>query len=266
MLCCALPPVCLLVLALLLLVLMIPIAAETVAWTRLSRCHTQEQNGTPVWGSIIPATTMSQKPIKFSQLFYHEVDVFDNSKANTPQIGYWTNVDIILGIFQMYAYTDTSAGSERVLLQARKPPFRIYFGKRYELNLCNEQGRKFLIQEDYWNEPWFQLVSPQLILNISDADTQQVIAVAQYNMTDRWSLFNSSWSGVITAPDGTLLATLQQENLATSGWFANPRWYTQNLQPEILPNEVVSFLSAVYDIDRSRSAARSGSSSSRRRR
>lgn len=264
--CCFIHPFIPVACCILLLVLFVPLTAEFYAWNRLSSCHAQQGVGGVRWNAILPPTTMSQKPIKFSQIFYTEVDVFDDSKSNDTKIGYWTNVDMFFGMFRMYAYSDMTTGSERILLQAKQPWFTFRWGKTYKLWLCSETGQSYSIEEDVWAEPWFQFLNPEKIYNIRVADTQQLVGTAKYSRSNAWSLWDAAWGASISAADGTVLSTVQQETLASAGWWSHPRWFSQNFQPSATPNELVSFLAAVYDIDMSRKSSSSHSSSSSRKR
>lgn len=244
--------------ALICLILTLVLIKEIVAWTRLANCTQQSKAGTMVWGSTLPNATTLQRPSLWSNIFWKEVGVYNTAQPDAAKLGFWTNVDLLFGIFGMYAYSDSSHGGS-ILLQARRP-WGVYFGKRYQVWSCSS-GAAYNINEDYWAEPWFQISSPERIFNIIQADSGKLLAVSKHTLEDIWSFREGHWVANMVSPNGTVIATMQQESAANVGWFLFPKWFTLNYHPEVVPNELVSFMAAVYDIDGSKS-----STGSRRRR
>lgn len=234
------------------------IGAEIVAWNRVSDCGAQHASGVEPWGEVIPNSTVSQKQLAWTNFLWNQVNVFDATTSNATAIGYWTDADILFGLASKYAYTQKlhGDGGEHVLIQAERP-WGFYFGKRYKLWSCTGAKPEYMIEEDFWNEPWFQFFNRQQIFKIIRADTGDVVGISNHTLNNVWSWRGSHWSADVFTANGTHVATLSQETSSQAGWFVHPHWFNNNLRPDLFPNEVVSFLAAVYDID----AGKGGSTS-----
>ncbi|CAJ1383139.1 unnamed protein product [Effrenium voratum] len=80
----------------------------------------------------------------------------------------------------------------------------------------------------------------------------KLVAKSQHKVQDMWSL-KAYWTASLESPAGTAIATLRQETPVINWFFyGTQKWLMANQRPDLLPNEVVSFLAAVYDIDKVR--------------
>lgn len=255
--CCAF--LCLLVLSMLLL---IPIG-EGFAWYRISQCSSEAHSAN--WDMIPPASASEMKTWSFTNLFWKEVDIFDVSKSNSSRIGYWADADVLFGLFSNFAYSTVSPSGEHPVIRAYKP-FGLYLGKRYELWRCSKQSPEYLIHEDFWSRS-FNPFYPQVLFEIIHADSGQTVAISNHTVQEMWSLGDAHWHVEIKTPKGQNIATLDQESfMVKSSWFTSPRWISVNKRPDLVPNEVISFLSAVFDIEQAKQKKSSHSSSSKGKR
>lgn len=207
-------------------------------------CQAQKGVGQAVWNNLIPTETMSQKKSGFSTVLWEQVDVFNPQLSNSTPIGWWTDE---IGMFGNYNFFEAATG--QVLLNG-KAPWGVYLGKRYDLYACNGFGKDYTIQEDWWARNWWFMfwVTPQRKFQITDTSTGSMIAISQNSRERQWSA-NARYSAEFIEPStNQVIAYIFQENLGQ--WtLSDPRWHSKNLRPDVLPNEILSFLSAVYDID-----------------
>lgn len=241
-------------LALCILVLFAVVFAEAISWRRIGTCEGTATDEGQRWNFIIPPNTVLQKQLAWTSLFWTQVDVFDSDFSKSP-VGFWTDADLFFGLLSRYAYTTTFNGSASLQLEASRP-FGIFFGKRYELFRCGGGNVSYIIEEDYWNEPWFQFFSWKTIFKVTQRNTGQLVAISTHTRDNMLDIFGAKWTAEIVSPNGTHIASIFQDSFADTDWFQYPPWHTKGLRQDLLPNEVVSFLAAVYDID---SGKRSGS-------
>ncbi|CAE8626969.1 unnamed protein product [Polarella glacialis] len=229
----------------LLVLLIVPIVVEVVAWTKQGSCDAKEGQVAAPWGTVVPAATMTQMQSSWTNMAWYQVDVYDQAVSNTTTLGYWSDVDLLFGMISKYVYVDSITG--RTVLEAWKPGV-FFMGKRFHLARCAGAGAEYFIEEDWWTRQWFNW-DASIKFNIKNS-AGEIIATSQRKRSNVWSIFSrNDWQGTIESPNGDLIAALKQEPF-TSGdlFFTWQKWHTKNLRPDLLPNEVVSFLSAVYDI------------------
>ncbi|CAE8619838.1 unnamed protein product [Polarella glacialis] len=193
---------------------------------------------------------MTQMQSVFTTIFWNQVDVYDEAVCNTTVIGYWTDVDLLFRLFSQYVYFDSSRGG--AVLEAWQP-WGFYMGKRFHLWRCAGAGVEYFIEEDWWARPRFNW-DASTKFNIKKS-TGEIVATSQHKISNVWSFGQAAWEGTIESPSGDLIAVMKQDPPWSSGFMSLwiwRKWYTKNLMPDLLPNEVVSFLAAVYDIDNKR--------------
>lgn len=247
---------CLALVAFILLIPVIILIGEGIAWHRVSLCSSETTSAD--WG-VIPATTSSQRQIfAWSNLFYQDVDVFNPIKSNDTRIGYWTDADMFFGLMKNFAYTSVSRYGETLLIRARKP-WGLYLGRRYELWRCGQPGPEYLVQEDWFGRGWNPF-NPQFTYNIIEANSGRTIAISNHTISNIWTFGDAHWHIDIGSPGGIQVASLDQESFnVKSSIFSVPRWYTLNMHPEIVPSEVASFIAAVTDIENAKKSSKSSS-------
>ncbi|CAJ1383138.1 unnamed protein product [Effrenium voratum] len=228
-------------------ILFITVGSEVVAWNRQASCSGKEGDGRIQWNAVLPPETATAMRLGIPSLLWHQVDVFNGSTADGQKLGYWSNVDLFLGNVQKYAYVVDGEGA---LLEGWRP-WGVYLGSRYHLWLCSSLVREYAIEEDWWGRPWWSFGTDK-IFNIIERPSGKLVAKSQHKVQDMWSL-KAYWTASLESPAGTAIATLRQETPVINWFFyGTQKWLMANQRPDLLPNEVVSFLAAVYDIDKVR--------------
>jgi len=199
------------------------------------------------WNEAVPASLTSQMQYKFASFFWHQVNVFDS--ADDKQLGHWQDLNLLFDIQKRFAFVRKNEdGDEAVQVEARSP-FGLYFGTRYNVWRCaGTQEHEYSIEEDYWSRPWFNW-NAERKYTIKDLGADKVIATSEHHKDDVLSFRGAHWEATVSSPDGEKIATISQQSQAAAGWFQYAKWTSVNLHSEIVPNEVVSFLAAVYDIE-----------------
>ncbi|CAK8996144.1 unnamed protein product [Durusdinium trenchii] len=226
--------------------LFLVLGTEVVAWTRQASCD-WDLAGDEDWNGVIPAKTMTQMQLGImTSWLWHQVDVYNENATGAPMIGYWSNVDLFFGILEKYAYVRDG----QTALEGWQP-WGFYLGSRYHVWLCSSLEKEYYIEEDWWARPWFSF-NTQKIFNIREMPSGQLVATSQHRVADLLS-FNAHWVATVETPDGVPIATLRQDS-PWSRWIfiSYQKWWVDNHRPDLLPSEVVSFLAAVYDIERAR--------------
>jgi hypothetical protein len=202
------------------------------------------------WNQILPSNATSQMEYKLFSWFWHQVDVYPGERRNASEeekkIGFWMDLNLILDLQSRYAYVNEA--TEEVQLEARTP-WGFYLGHRYDIWLCQNQEQQYQIEEDYWSRPWFDW-SKTRKYNIKKAGV--IVATSEHHKEDVWSFRGDHWEASVTSTSGQRVAAISQESQSDAGWFQYQRWRSENFLPDIIPNEVVSFLAAVYDINRAK--------------
>ena len=222
--------------------------AEGIAWARQASCNMEQGDQGISWNVVIPPKTTTQMQNGFmTSWLWHQVDVYNENATSTPMIGYWSNLDLFFGLLQKYAYVQSDVPTALEAWQ----PWGFYFGQRYHVWTCSSLFREYYIEEDYWARPWFSL-NAQKIFNIREMPSGVLVARSQHQVADVFSL-GAHWVATVETLAGDAIATLRQEPPWT-WWFlfTYQKWHVENHRPDLLPNEVVSFLAAVYDIDKAR--------------
>jgi len=196
-----------------------------------------------VWDPLIPGWTISQYQFRFTTLFWNEVDVYNPVESNDTAIGYWVDMNFFMSMYQRFGYQNMDGTT---LIEA-SVPFGLYFGRRFNLFRCDSAGPEFYIEEDYWSEPWFSFGTAK-IFKIYNGLSDNVVAMSRHSASFfDWASFRASVR-LGEDPNGEEIATLDQE---WAGWFTQPKWIIHSNRPDMLPHSLISFLAAVYDIDRS---------------
>eukprot|EP00930_Biecheleria_cincta_P051584 TRINITY_DN36785_c0_g1_i1.p1 TRINITY_DN36785_c0_g1~~TRINITY_DN36785_c0_g1_i1.p1 ORF type:complete len:294 (+),score=31.54 TRINITY_DN36785_c0_g1_i1:52-882(+) len=231
-----------------LLVVVIFLGTEVFAWMRFASCNAEQGTNELHWNQMIHAsTTKSTKAVQLVTLFWDEVDVFDTAVSNTTKIGYWSDLELFFGMVRRYAYTYSSESGQKVVMEAVEP-WGLYAGMRFDLWQCDGTGPEYMLYEDWFAEPWFTWDSKVKIYNIYKGAGFEHIAVSTHEKTDLISFGGSHWKTTISTPSGEVLAHLVQENFWQKGWSAYPSYYSVNLRPDRVPNELVSFMSAIFEL------------------
>jgi hypothetical protein len=194
------------------------------------------------WNSMIPANTTMQFRHEFFALS-SEVEVYNTTQLGaTMEMGYWSDIRVM---FTRYSYFDTRAG-EQVRIEA-KPPFGWYWGLRYKLWRCGDtDGDTFHIEEDVWARPWFNLENEK-VFKIARGTNPIGKSFTSTKNHLLGSLFSSK-EIMVTDMQDEEVATIKQESQMQAG-FSNRRYFVHNVRPDVIPNEVVSFLAGVWELN-----------------
>eukprot|EP00928_Gymnodinium_smaydae_P020819 TRINITY_DN18050_c0_g1_i1.p1 TRINITY_DN18050_c0_g1~~TRINITY_DN18050_c0_g1_i1.p1 ORF type:complete len:286 (-),score=41.62 TRINITY_DN18050_c0_g1_i1:246-1103(-) len=236
-------------LIIIILVLVLYLGTELVAWLRFASCASEQGTNLLHWNQMIPTqTTKTTKVPRAFTFFYDEMDVFDSSVSNTSKIGYWTDMHLFHGWIRRYAYVRSQPTGDQVVMEAMEP-FGLYFGKRFELWQCDGTGPEYFLKEDIFNEPWFQWNSAVQIYNIYNGKGVH-LAISQHVLSNMLSWGNTYWNTTIVTPQGEIVSHLVQETWNQAGWnvWQPPSYFSKNLRPDILPNEVVSFMASIFEL------------------
>lgn len=170
------------------------------------------------------------------------VDVFSYNSTGAP-MGQWEDLNIFFT--KRYSFIDFRGGEE-TMLQANTP-WGIYMGMRYDLWRCGgPEEDTFHFVEDIWARPFFNW-NAEKVLDI--ARGTQHVGRSTSRKNDR--LFGSLYSSkeiIVTDTQDQTIATIRQESQLEAG-FQNRRYFTENHRPDIIPNEVVSFLAGVWELN-----------------
>lgn len=225
------------------------------------------------WDHLLPKQTRSQYKWGF---FSNEISEFEpgsrdeeDNRHDEKRLGRWTKFDF-LGLFPRYGLQDPDG---KLLMQASEPwlypPWQL--GYRYHLWRCDGVSPDFVIAEDYWSEPWFSYGTQQ-IFNIIDVRTLEVAAKVRQvsdgtgaaptqvflNSSQRGSdaawRSSAAWHLVVTRGPHLVNATVvaearQQPTQPAKNWWRHgdyPWWHVTNHDGTV-PNEILSFVTAVYD-------------------
>lgn len=243
---------------------------QAVVWARVPGCNakadelsmTQMQTG---WNSIIPPRSMTQMQNGWEAAYKgSQVYVYDESKSNTTEIGYWVSTSMFFNWMQKYTYVQMVNGTEIATLEAFKP-WGLYWGLRFNIFRCEKEDDQYMVEEDATKRSWFSWNKVR-VYNIKDS-TGNIVAYSkhEHNIGNVFSWGQSFWSAVLKAPNGTVAAAIVQDKptyggassfLASSAsiWTnIHQKWRMWNQWPGIVPNEIVSLLLAMYDLDRAAS-------------
>jgi len=176
--------------------------------------------------------------------------------------GYWSDIRVM---FTRYSYFDTRAG-EQVRIEA-KPPWGLYWGLRYNLWRCGDTDDDTLhIEEDVWARPWFNWENEK-VFKIARGTNPIGKSFTRTKNHLLGSLFSSKEIMVSDMQDEEV-ATIKQESQMQAG-FSNRRYFVHNDRPDVIPNEVVSFLAGVWELngigEKSEKSSHTSNSNRRRR-
>lgn len=223
-----------------------------LAWKRHSTCSALQGQSTEGWNTMLPPNTTMQMLPGFFSFFYHEVDVrpATASSHDTAKLGFWSDMNVLFAL-QRYSYTDTRGAAESVTLEARQP-WGLYLGMRYDIWRCaGDQTDGFSIVEDWWARPWFNWQSAATF-DIVDHKTGTTIARSNSHKDNGiqgiglTKYIRSKEIDVLDMQGNRIAHTYQQSQIEAG--FSYRRYFVTNLHPQIVPNEVVSFLGAVWEI------------------
>jgi len=245
---------------------------EAVVWAIQPGCDADLTSGAEwQWNAVVPAQSMSQMQNSWMNFLSHEVYVYPEGEnaTSTNVLGYWRDASLLFGWIQKFAYVSKVNNIDTVVFEAWKP-WGFYFGQRFNIIQCSQQDHQYMLEEDYWAKPFWNWNMVQ-VFNIKDSKTGDTIAKSNHEKMNRqFFLFGNNeafWAATITAPDGTVAASIVQDkpyyggssgssaassagNFLGFGKNLNQKWHMWNHRPDIVPNEVASFVQVLYDIDR----------------
>lgn len=238
------------------------IISEVLAWLRQPVCGSANFS----WNEVIPPNTVNQieRGNLGSMLQEYDVlglwtklwhfDVYENATAlsssgTDQQIkifrGSWSNGHLLFGFLEKMAYVDTTGPKKLVALEGRKMWGTI--GSSFELWLCSQSSQpSYEVSVD--SEPWELTV----VYNIHRMPSRELIAQTRFQLKDVsfWS-DESHWEATVVAAGGNdtgeVIGTVKQ-NISSF----DSKWFVVNKRPDLLPNEIMSFMTLVYDVDETR--------------
>eukprot|EP00449_Zooxanthella_nutricula_P002006 CAMPEP_0198509738 /NCGR_PEP_ID=MMETSP1462-20131121/13748_1 /TAXON_ID=1333877 /ORGANISM="Brandtodinium nutriculum, Strain RCC3387" /LENGTH=251 /DNA_ID=CAMNT_0044239049 /DNA_START=140 /DNA_END=892 /DNA_ORIENTATION=- len=234
-------------------------AGMGVAWSRQESCSSLDGMEIADWNTMMPANTTMQYLPKFFSFFYHQVDVLDTHGSHVGPVGYWTDLNLFFGFVNSFVYTD-SRGTDRVVMEARAP-WGLYLGLRYDLWRCaGDHEDSYQVTEDYWAKPWFFNWNSEKVFNIVDKRSWDTVAKVHSRTENKNPFFPGSIAKfmhqkhiIVTDLKDDKIAEVIQESQLHAG-FRNRRFFSVNARPDIVPNEVVSFLGAVWEINEAKAS------------
>jgi len=242
------------------------LVSEVLAWLRQPSCgHSHFE-----WNQVIPANTVNQieRGNLGSMLQEYDIlglwtklwhfDVYENATALSAEHverqskvfrGSWSNGHLLFGFLEKMAYIDETFGPNKlVALEGRKMWGTL--GSSFQLWLCSESAEhSYDISVD--SDPWDFAV----VYNIHRMPGSVLVAQTRFKLMDVgfWS-DESHWEATVTSTgpndndtDTEVIGTVRQ-NISSF----NSKWFVVNKRPDLLPNEVLSFMTLVYDIDETR--------------
>lgn len=193
-----------------------------------------------------------------------------------PRLGFWSDINVLFAL-RRFAYSDTRNGGEDIVLEARAP-WGLYMGMRYDIWRCaGDQSDGYSIVEDWSARPWFNW-QKEATFDIISQRTGQKVARSHSRKNNNFPMYSKFIRNKeidVLDLNGNRIAHTYQQSQFDAG-FTYRRYFVTNQKPEIVPNEVVSFLGAVWEIQGAKdseskqsgsdSSSYSDSGSSRRRR
>jgi len=198
------------------------------------------------WNGVIPPMTKSQRPTE-NRWFRNDVDVFNTQLSNETVIGRWTSAKRWFS-GKAYVYSMVVGDAEQVVLKAEVPTgWNWDQSHDFQLYICSDSSQRYKINEDVSAKYKFVIGSKTRNYAISSPAGVK-IAESIHEKSDLFTFGGAHWAVDIKAPTGQALAKIEQQSYAETSWFDHKSYSATNYQPEFLPNEVVSFLSAVFDL------------------
>eukprot|EP00438_Fugacium_kawagutii_P031954 Skav201895 [mRNA] locus=scaffold550:863955:868216:+ [translate_table: standard] len=239
------------------------IISEVLAWLRQPVCGQANFH----WNQVIPSNTVNQieRGNLGSMLQEYDVlglwtklwhfDVYENATALASSgadrqtkvfRGAWSNGHLLFGFLEKMAYVDETGPKKLVAMEGRKLWGTI--GSSFELWLCSEGQLSYEISVD--SPPWDLTV----VYNIHQMPSRVLVAQTRFQLKDAsfWS-DDSHWEAVVVAAnggndtEGQVIGKVKQ-NISSF----DSKWFVMNERPDLLPNEVLSFMTLVYDVDETR--------------
>jgi len=230
-----------------------------IRWNTWPSCDVAQSK--MIWNTVMPPETS----MHFRQQWFwmpSRVDVYKTSEGNV-EMGYWSDLDVFVN--RRIVYIDTRRG-EDPMLEARRP-WGLYMGLRYDLWRCGGRPEEtFHIVQDVWETAWFFNWDRAKAFNIANGTGPIAKSFSRTKNHIMSSLFSEKEIEV-TDMHGQTIATIRQESQLQAG-FSNRRYFIKNLRQDIIPNEVVSFLGGIWELNgvKEKNDKKSTSASRRRRR
>mmetsp|Transcript_120578 Transcript_120578/g.257514 ORF Transcript_120578/g.257514 Transcript_120578/m.257514 type:complete len:286 (-) Transcript_120578:439-1296(-) len=240
-------------------VLIIAAICWTIRWNTSPGCGAVQS--TIAWNTMMPPHTAMQFQHQWPWM-PSKVAVYNTSEVHegmSAEIGYWSDINVFVN--RRIVYIDTLR--DEAVLEARKP-WGLYMGKRYGLWRCGDLPEDtFHIEQDIFGTSWIFNWDQAKAFNI--AKGTRLIAKS-YSRTNNHLLtsFFSEKEIEVTDLNGQTIANIQQESQLQAG-FSMRRFFINNLRPDIIPNEVASFLGSVWELNGVKEKTQSDTSSRRRR-
>ena len=211
---------------------------QVLLWAQDNRCKPEQLGPDGSWNRRIPANTTTQMRSSW------RVDIYDET-TSTEEIGSWS---ASAGMWTRW-YTYVPAGGPTAFEAI--PHRGSYLGDRYDLRACSNLQEYYSIEEDFRASSWLSRNSSK-VYNILQMPEAAFVAKCHYSETPV-SFFRAYWEASVESRKGEAVSTLRQDS-RTTHWFSYRKWRVDNARPDLLPNEVVSFLAAMYDMNLQREA------------
>ncbi|CAK8987535.1 unnamed protein product [Durusdinium trenchii] len=241
-------------------VLFLVLTSELIAWLRQPTCNSASDF---IWNEVIPPNTVSQIDREGLRHLWQQIDVLGlatklwhfnvwmnstSAVSASDSLGYWSDGHLLFGLVEKIAFVDQQG---RTSLEGHKVGGP--FGSNFQVWLCSSSHRATSYELSVETQPW-SLSKPGLtvVYNIHEMPSGgegTLVAKAHFDLkTMNFYSHKSHWEALVETPDEKELIGSVTQN--TSSF--NSKWFVANQRPDLLPNEVLSFLALVYDIDETR--------------
>lgn len=200
----------------------------------------------PDGGQIFPAhVVLKTRPYQFltTGLFWTTTDIYEDETSSRKKLGFWRDYQRLV-FWRKWVYTNDN---EDALIHAS--PEAQLFGSRYRVHHCGSSNY-WTVVENYWGVPFFQFGSQQRLFNVYN-ETGHHVADCMHQTS---SIFDGlpRWTGIITSAvdKGVEIGRIQQVHIGKNFiiQFTDTEWSVQHYRPELLPDSVVGFLGAMFQL------------------
>jgi hypothetical protein len=234
----------------------------------------------PYGGQIFPDQVVLREYWNQGFQFTKQIDVFDPAQGD-KKIGYFFDMNFLF--FFRFGYADVDG---RIWFEARRPWFygahslsnwwrrSVYEEEHYYMQRCDSGHSIYDIDEDTQNRPWWCQDACMKILNVSKRTSEYLgfqevpEARVHFNYTLEW-YFNGfrtreAWNMKMTDTSKTMQIAYAHQSFTLKNYFMSwqqrwiSHWHLNITKGESsLPNWVITFMTALDDIDESSEAGKS---------
>lgn len=227
------------------LCLLVAANVQLIAWRLLVRCGPSHEHFE--WGHVIPNSTMAQVKSSMDEMWYS----LEVRAENDTDTGRWWVVDSAVGFYTHFLYQDLQISSQPMALEAWRHSY-IFASDHVEMRMCSGSNARFFIDVGYYHRRE-DVLDYHYEMIVTDSHGRHVATSRKVE--------GPAWRAVVQSPSGELIATIRRQRTSSEVLdpddydYAEDGWSAENLRPELLPNEVVSLLQALYVVNLSNKLA-----------